>query len=445
MVKAVVLIDGEHYPPVVEEALTEISQNYDIQSLVFLGGTEKIGTEIPSDMHGYRLIVEEDMFSGLKKALSRDRIQAVIDLSDEPVIGYEERLMLANLALAEGVCYKGADFEFTPPKQEKIATVPSISIIGTGKRIGKTAISAHICRVLKKQDLDPVVVAMGRGGPKQPDILKGSEIELSTDYLIAMSEKGMHAASDYYEDALMSRITTVGCRRCGGGLAGMPFISNVEDGAYITNGLDAGIVVFEGSGSSMPPVFSDKTILCISATQKAEYVSGYFGPFRVLKSDLVMLTNCEEPGATREKIDLMTDIIQRLKPGIQVMETIFRPKPLQNIEGMKVFVATTSPPYIVDKISRYIEENYGCSVIGVSTNLSNRKKLREDLNSCGNEADVFLTELKAAAVDVVAKIGVEKGKEIVFYDNEPILINGKLDLEEEIKNFADKAITAYNS
>ena len=32
------------------------------------------------------------------------------------------------------------------------------------------------------------------------------------------SEKGVHAASDHWEDALMSRILTIGCRRCGGGM-----------------------------------------------------------------------------------------------------------------------------------------------------------------------------------------------------------------------------------
>lgn len=443
--KSVVLIDGEHYPPVVEEALSEISEAYSIQSLVFLGGTEKIGTRVPDQMFGYKLITNKDKFEGLRTALHEGSIETVIDLSDEPVIGYAERLLLANIALAHGAEYKGADFVFSPPGMPKIANKPTLSIIGTGKRIGKTAISAYISRVLKGSNLDPVVIAMGRGGPKEPDVLKGSEIKLDTGFLIKMSEQGMHAASDYYEDALMSRVTTVGCRRCGGGLAGMPFISNVREGALIANSLDGSIIIYEGSGSSIPPVKADKYILTISSSQQLDYVSGYFGPFRILISDLIILTNCEQPNADKLKIEKMRQAINKVKPGIKIIETVFRPKPLSAIDGKNIFIATTSPAFVMDKISGYLEDKYGCSVVGYSTNLSNRKLLNEDIEEFGDSADIFLTELKAAAVDVVAKKGVEKGKEIVFYDNEPITSDGKLDLKKEITDIANKAITAFNN
>jgi cyclic 2,3-diphosphoglycerate synthetase len=36
------LIDGEHYPPVIEDALNTIEG--DVRAAVFLGGTEKIGS-----------------------------------------------------------------------------------------------------------------------------------------------------------------------------------------------------------------------------------------------------------------------------------------------------------------------------------------------------------------------------------------------------------------
>ena len=40
MSRAVVLVDGEHYPPVVRDALAELS--YDVVAAVLVGGTEKL-------------------------------------------------------------------------------------------------------------------------------------------------------------------------------------------------------------------------------------------------------------------------------------------------------------------------------------------------------------------------------------------------------------------
>ena len=42
------------------------------------------------------------------------------------------------------------------------------------------------------------------------------------------------------------------------------------------------------------------------------------------------------------------------------------------------------------------------------------------------EADVFLTEIKAAAVDVVAEGAAAAGRELVFCDNEPVALEGDL-------------------
>ena len=48
---------------------------------------------------------------------------------------------------------------------------------------------------------------------------------------MAQSNKGVHAASDHWEDALMSRILTIGCRRCGGGMVGDVFHHQHEKGS----------------------------------------------------------------------------------------------------------------------------------------------------------------------------------------------------------------------
>ena len=81
----------------------------------------------------------------------------VVDLSDEPVLGYEQRFRLISEALARNVGYVGSDFHFSPATSDRLCTSPSLSIIGTGKRVGKTAVSGYVARALQE------VVGRARG------------------------------------------------------------------------------------------------------------------------------------------------------------------------------------------------------------------------------------------------------------------------------------------
>src|SRR3954451_20633265 len=121
--------------------------------------------------------------------------------------------------------YVGGDFGVDPPAFVPFE-LPSIAVIGTGKRVGKTAVTAHLARLLAR-DHDVVVVAMGRGGPPEPELV---EAPPSVHDLVALSRSGRHAASDHLEVAALTGVTTIGCRRAGGGLAGAVFVSNVEAG-----------------------------------------------------------------------------------------------------------------------------------------------------------------------------------------------------------------------
>lgn len=399
--------------------------------LVFLGGTEKVAEKIED--YGLPVETEGTMAERLIRSLTEHEPATVIDLSDEPVLDYRTRFELANLSLYHGAAYLGSDFKLKPVDFADIVSKPSISIIGTGKRIGKTAVSAYFCRLLKEK-YNPVVLAMGRGGPNEPEILHGEKIKIEAEYLLNQSEKGKHAASDYFEDALMSRITTIGCRRCGGGLAGEPFISNVLEGAKIAQELPNDIVVFEGSGSTLPPVKARKTVLCIGANQPAEYIENYFGPYRIMLSDMVILTMCEEPLASKDKIDRIYASIKNIKD-IPVVYTVFRPKPLDNIQNKKLILITTAKDGL-KTIKNHLEEKYNCEVVKVSGELSNRTKLIEDIGATLDETDVVLTELKAAAVDVATKLALENNKQVVYMDNEPHTIGGDGDLDELLGNLA---------
>jgi cyclic 2,3-diphosphoglycerate synthetase len=334
-----------------------------------------------------------------------------------------------------GVDYRGADFRFTAPVDRVVTRTPTLGIIGTGKRVGKTSVSAYIARRLKESGLDIVVLAMGRGGPAEPELIHGDRVRLTTDDLLELAGKGVHASSDNYEDAVMSRVTTVGCRRCGGGMAGETFYSNVPEGALLADSLGKDLLVLEGSGSAIPPVFSDASILVVGAGRGAGYVTDFFGPYRLSRADLVVISSAEEPIASAQDIERLRLEIARRAPAMPVVVTTFRPVPLEPIAGRSILFATTAPEIIADKLRAHLEEQHGAHVVAVSTNLSNRSKLREDIARHAGSFDMLVTELKAAAIDVVAAAGSEAGVPTVLCDNVPFALDGD-DLGHQVDRVA---------
>ncbi|MHB1326148.1 MAG: 2,3-diphosphoglycerate synthetase [Thermoleophilia bacterium] len=454
MKSAIALIDGEHYPNVVREALEEVSQRFDLKAVVFLGGTEKIDTSLAGDSkqneYGFPVFLHEDVREAFNLAISEHRPEVVVDLSDEPVLGYRQRFRFASFALAAGAEYQGADFILSPPSFHKLSAKPSISIIGTGKRIGKTAISGFVSREISEafkrtgRKDGVVIIAMGRGGPADPEVIAGSESRIGAADLLAYSRQGKHAASDYFEDAVLSSVTTVGCRRCGGGLAGAPFISNVVEGAAVAEKLPADLLIFEGSGSALPPIEVDRAICIAGADQPYDYLLGYLGTYRMLISDLVVLTMCEEPLASRQKVDSIIAGIKELKPELEVIPTVLRPRPDGDINGRRVAYFTTAQGEVVEQIKEFISSTYGCTIDFVSTELADRKKLRADLARLKDgDAEVFLTEIKAAAIDVVTEEADRRGVEVVFCDNVPVEIDGRERLAPLLVSLAEQAIEDF--
>ncbi len=108
--------------------------------------------------------------------------------------------------------------------------------------------TAHLARLFAR-DRSVVVVAMGRGGPPEPELV---ETPPTVEELVARSEAGRHAASDHLEIAALAGVPTIGCRRAGGGLAGGVVVSNVADGARLAADLRPDLVLFDGSGAADP-------------------------------------------------------------------------------------------------------------------------------------------------------------------------------------------------
>lgn len=387
--RALAVVDGEHYAPVVRAALAELP--YQFIGAWLAGGTEKLRGGFDVGL---------PLFETLEEGLARAEL--VVDLSDEPVLGPRERLLVAARALAAGLPYVGADFRFDPPELHPVAT-PSLAVIGTGKRVGKTAVTCHVAR-LYARERHVVVVSMGRGGPAEPVVFASPP---TLDDLLALSRAGGHAASDYLETAAFSRVTTIGCRRCGGGLAGATFASNVVEGARLAAGLSPDLIVFDGSGAAVPPVEVGARVLV------AHDVSSGLNAYRVLISDLVLTMS----DRVAEEADAL---------GADVVRFDLRLRPAEPLAGRRAALFTAGPaPF-----------DHLPEVVFASRNLADRPALHEDLRSV--DAEVFVVELKAAAIDVVAEAAAERGVALVLAENELVATG----LDERLLALVDRAVPA---
>lgn len=435
--RTVVLVDGEHYPPVTRWAIETASERgHEVVGAVFVGGIEKIDPRSLPDIGVRTRAAGHDRMAALAGAIEEWAPDVVLDLSDEPVLGYRERMELAAVALNLGVRYRGADFELSPPADLPGVDAPSLAVIGTGKRTGKTAISGEVARLAARRGDDPIVVAMGRGGPAEPQIAEAGSITLPA--LIELVRSGQHAASDYLEDALTTGVTTIGARRAGGGLAGAPYVTNVRRAAELAAERSPGLVVLEGSGAAVPPVAWDAGILVVPATVPAEYVGGYLGPYRLLRSDLVVVTMATDPHAGSENLSALRSHVLRFLDESQLLVTDFIPVPLADVGDTRVFFATTAPGGVAARQVEHLREAFRCEVVGWSARLADRVGLAEDLDAA-HEYDVLLTELKAAAVDIGVERALARGAEVVFVDNRAVVIEGPSDLDTSLGEVIDLA------
>jgi cyclic 2,3-diphosphoglycerate synthetase len=401
----IVLLDGEHHPSVVRDAVARLAP----VGAVWCGGEEKVPREVLDDPvahYGVNFDPDEPREDALRRLAPS--ASTVVDLADEPVLAAGAKLRLASLALHLGLAYETPTESFEPPRYERVEfNGPIIAVIGTGKRTGKTAVAGHLAEVLRDRGRRPAIVSMGRGGPPEPVV---APPDMTLENLEALSAAGRHAASDYLEDAVLARVPTIGCRRVGGSLVGVPFETNMAEGARIAAALDdVDTLILEGSGACVPPVEADATVCIVGDPADALEA---LGPYRVLRSDLVL--------AMRD----LPEELDRLCPG-RVVRTWLAPEPAEEIpDDARVAFFSTSEGQIA-----------GVRPVVASANLARRGALAEDLARAEEEGcDVYLTELKAAAIDTVAVHARRVGARVVFVRNR--LLSDDPDLDELLAGLA---------
>jgi cyclic 2,3-diphosphoglycerate synthetase len=377
----IALVDGEHHPAAVRDVLDRLERERGLAGVVFLGGQEKLGPEPLEDQYGRPVAEGVDAIRRLAGEAA-----AVVNLADEPVLPAGARVRLTALVLHLGLPYEAPGERLEPPVYEPVDfDGPKLAVIGTGKRTGKTAVAGHWAELLRERGADPVIVCMGRGGPPEPRVARP---DIGLEGLEAIVAAGGHAASDYLEDALLAGVPTVGCRRVGGGPAGQPAESNVAAGAALAAALEPGAILFEGSGACIPPVEVDRTV-CLVGPDPPDP----FDDYRLLRADVVLAPE----GASRPPADAIPFSL-RAEPA--------EPLPV----GARVALFTTGGPGPAGVEARVR-----------SANLARRSALQADLDhAVAERCDVYLTELKAAAVDTVAARARAEGARVIFLRNRPV-------------------------
>jgi cyclic 2,3-diphosphoglycerate synthase len=383
----IALIDGEHHPAAVREVLDRVERERGLAGVVFCGGEEKLGAGPLDELYGRH--VEVDPPSALR--MLAPGASAVVDLADEPILDARHRFGYASLALHLGLVYELPGARLDPPAYAEVRSdAAKLAVIGTGKRTGKTAVAGHWAALLQDRGADPVMVCMGRGGPAEP---RSAPAGMGLAELLEIDARGEHAASDYLEDAVLAGVRTVGCRRVGGGLTGEPAHSNVLGGASMAASMEPGVIVFEGSGACIPPVAVDRTVCVIGPG-----VPEPFAEYRILRADLILAAE----GAAA--------------PGSAVRFSM-APEPAEPVpEDARVALFTTGA-----------ERCEGVEPLVASANLARRARLAEDLDrAAAAGCDLYLTELKAAAIDTVARRAQAEGARVAFVRNRPLGVDEAL-------------------
>jgi cyclic 2,3-diphosphoglycerate synthetase len=123
-----------------------------------------------------------------------------------------------------------------------------------------------------------------------------------------------------------------------------------------------------------------------------------------------------------------------VRDGVEIVGTALHPRPLVDVAGRSVAYFCAAPAAAHARLRAHLERAHGADVVHVSGNLADRRALREELPDV--DADVFLIELKAAAIDAVAEAALARGVDVVLAANDVVPLSGEPDLDERLLEVA---------
>jgi hypothetical protein len=251
-------------------------------------------------------------------------------------------------------------------------------------------VACHVARVLAR-DRRVVVVAMGRGGPAEPELV---EVPPTLDELLALSRSGRHAASDHLEAAALAGVPAIGCLARGRRARRRSVLLERPRRRAARCAARSGAARLRrqrrGASSGRRGRADPRRERRPRRARRPQRVSR-------LVSDLVVDTG----GADREAIRSVSDV--------PVVSAELRLRPVEPLRGRRTAVFTTGPAPT---------DELDAEIVHISRNLARRDALREELERV--DAEVYLVELKAAAVDVVAEAALARGAEVVLAANDVV-------------------------
>ena len=173
-----------------------------------------------------------------------------------------------RVALARGVAYRGADFALHAAARRRRArcTPDARRSSGPASAWARPRSRRTSRAQLKAAGRDVVVLAMGRGGPAEPELIHGEEVALTTADLLALARAGqarverqLRGRGDEPRDdgrlpplrrrAWRARRSSATCPKA----------------RALADALGKELLMLEGSGAAIPPVHADASLLVVGA------------------------------------------------------------------------------------------------------------------------------------------------------------------------------------
>jgi cyclic 2,3-diphosphoglycerate synthetase len=237
---------------------------------------------------------------------------------------------------------------------------------------------------------------------------------------------------------VLAGVTTVGCRRCGEGPAGETFSSTVIEGLRVARAEGPGVIVLEGSGAALPPVRPHATVCVTAAAEAQAQALSQLGPLRLLRSDLVVVLGARRLSPP-DRAGLDAGLARWLARDRLLFAELW-PEPAEPLPpAARVACFVTAPPSAEPQIRAALARHQVEPRL-FSANLARREALQHDVEAAAAErCDVFLCELKAAAIDIVAEAAQRSGAQVVFLRNRPVEHSGEAGLDDALLGLAGHA------
>ena len=395
--RAVVVIDGEHYPPVVAAALERLRERYEVVGGALRGRPReaarrrrrRAGARGRLGVPGLHVVDPRGAGRALLDAVRAALREARRRGARRPLGRARPRLPRALPAderrARRGRALRGAPTPRSRPQDfARLAAMPALGVIGTGKRVGKTAVSGWLARRLqarlaprgRRASSSPWAAAARRS----PSSCRGGEGLERRRAARAPRARGRHAASDCYEDAALAGVTAdrlPPLRRRPGRRA---LRRHRARGAAARGGERRGAGVIEGSGAVVPPVACDAT-LCVVGRRAAgrlrRRLPRYVPPAPERRARAHAVRAAVRRG--RRQVAALVAAARAVQPGLEVVTD--RVPAAARAAGPRPHASPSSrrrPPAALPRArARRSSEDHGAEVVLAAADLADRARLAD--------------------------------------------------------------------